>query len=465
MHGLLRARVVFLFTIAALLCPPSIRAQSEVESIRATIETILEARDHDSHAWEVISHLTDEIGPRLSGTRQAELAVSWTTATLEQWGFPTRNQPILVPQWIRGVERASLVSHHDHTIVLTALGDSVATPPEGLTADLVVVRSFDELRSLGRAVEGKIVLFNSPMSRDLVLARDGFTAYAAAVRYRGGGASAAAAQGAVAALVRSATTESMRTPHTGQLCYAAGHPAIPAAAITTEDADLLQRLSERGEPLRINLVLTPRWDHDVPSANVIAELRGRDRPEEIVLIGAHLDSWDLGTGAIDNAAGVTAVMEAVRLLRQLGLTPRRTIRVVLFMNEENGLRGSFYYFFGHRHEKHVAAIESDAGAGRPLGFFTTLGAEGRGRLNEYLAPLASFGPFELMPRALTGADTGILVRNGVIGFGVRQDPLHYFDHHHAPSDTLDKVDPEALRMNAAVIAALAWTLAEIEDLP
>lgn len=414
----------------------------------------------NTRAYETLSYLTDNIGPRLSGSRGAELAVAWTTARFKEWGIEVRNEPVKVPHWVRGAEEAYLVSHNRQKIVLTTLGGSVATPAAGLTADVVEVSSYDELKALGPKVKGKIVFFHKPMNMDLVRSRRSFEAYSEAVEFRSRGASRAAEYGAVASLIRSIGSASLRTPHTGSLRYDEKLPRIPAAAMTAEDAMLVHRLLAKGERVRMHLVLTPKVLPDVMSANVVAEIRGREKPEEIVLIGAHLDSWDLGTGAIDDGSGVAMVMETLRLMKELGIQPRRTIRGVLFMNEENGLNGGRAYFARHKGEKHVAAIETDAGAAAPAGFVTTLQGEKLAALEARAGVLARIGAAQFETRKETGADTSFLVEAGVTGFGFIPDPLHYFDYHHTPADTLDKVDPKELAQDTAAIAALAYLLAE-----
>jgi len=347
----------------------------------------------------------------------------------------------------------------DQKIVLTALGGSVATPMTGLTADVVEVNSFDELKALGAKAKGKIVFYNNPMDMDLVRAHRGFEAYGKAVAFRGSGPSRAAEYGAVAALIRSVGSASLRTTHTGALRYDPNQPKIPAAAMTAEDAMLVDRLLKKGERVRMHLLLTPRTLPDVESANVIAELRGSEKPEEIVVIGGHLDSWDLGTGAIDDGSGVAMVMETMRLLNEMNLAPKRTIRCVLFMNEENGLNGGRAYFSNHKNDRHVAAIESDSGVAVPIGFRTTLKGDALTALEQRAQPLAAIGAAKFESTRETGADTSFLIEGGVPGFSFVPEPLHYFDYHHTPADTLDKVDPKELAQDSAAIAALTWILA------
>lgn len=430
----------------------------------ATTRRLIDHILANSQGYDTLAHLTDEIGPRLSGSSNAAEAVRWTTAQFRAWGIDVRNERVMVPHWVRGVERGKLVSHRDQPLVLTALGGSVATPAAGITADVIEVSAFDELEKLGREkIRGKIVYYNNPMDMALIESGHVFEAYGKAVAFRGIGASRAAEYGAVAAVIRSVASASLRSPHTGSLRYDEKQPKIPAAALSTEDAELVHRLLAKGQRVRMHLVLTPRTLPDAPSANVIAEIRGSERPEEIVLIGGHLDSWDLGTGAIDNGSGCAMVMETMRVLKELGIRPKRTIRAVLFMNEENGLRGGRGYFeaAAKREEvqRHVAAIETDAGAAPPTGFTSTLEGKSLEALTRRAAVLNRIAPMTFASSKHTGADTSPLIDAGVVGYGLRPDPRHYFDFHHSAADTLDKVDPKALAQNTAAIAGLAYLLA------
>jgi len=443
---------VFRWPLVALLFAVNAFAQSNADRLVTSALS-------NTRAYETLSYLTDEIGARPSGSANAAQAVAWTTSQFRAWGIDVRTEKVTVPHWVRGDERARLVSHNNQKIVLTALGGSIATPAQGLTADVIEVSSYDELKQLGTKVKGKIVFYNNPMDLELVKARHSFEAYSRVVIYRGSGASRAAEYGAVAALIRSVASASLRTPHTGAMRYDPKQPKIPSAAMTTEDAELVHRLLARGDRVRMHVVLTPKTLPDVESANVIAEIRGSEHPEEIVLIGGHLDSWDLGTGAIDDGSGVAMVMETMRLVKESGLRPKRTIRAVLFMNEENGLNGGRAYFAGHRNEKHIAAIETDAGAAAPTGFTTTLKGTALDAIVAKTAALDRVGAHRFEYAAQTGADTSFLIEAGVAGFGLVPDPLHYFDYHHTPADTLDKIDPQELAQDTAAIAALAWTIA------
>ena len=436
-------------------------AQSTEQNAARLVDHILA----HSQAYDTLAHLTDSIGPRLSGSKGAALAVDWTTRRFREWGTDVRNEPAVVPHWVRGEERAHLVSHNSQKLVITTLGGSVATPVAGITADVVEVTSYEQLEKLGReGIAGKIVFYNGAMDMELVESGRAFEAYGKAVQFRGTGASRAAEFGAVATVIRSVASASLRTPHTGSLRYDDAQPKIPAAAMTTEDADLVHRLLAKGERVRMRLVLTPKSYPDVTSANVVAEIRGSEFPEEIVLIGGHLDSWDLGTGAIDNGSGVAMVMETLRVMKELGITPKRTIRGVLFMNEENGLRGGRAYFAGaakrEELDNHVAAIETDAGAAPPVGFVSTLDGAELEAVKAKMGVLARIAPMYFQSSRHTGADTSPLTDAGIVGFGLVPDPRHYFDYHHTPADTLDKVDPKALAQDTAALAALAYVIAE-----
>jgi len=444
--------------VALLLIVLPVSAAETVDTSQAIVDAALQTND----TWEVLSYLTDVIGPRLSGSPGAEAAVEWTTETMRSWGLDVRQQPVMVPVWVRGEETATLVSHGNRKVHVTALGRSIATPPEGIEAEVIEAGSLDDLKALGEKVKGKIVLVNEEMDPVLVSQNRSFEAYSLAVRQRGGGASIAASQGALACVVRSVTTHSLRTPHTGSLRYDKDMPQVPGGAVSTEDADLIHRLLARGETVRMRLVLTPQILPDKMSANVIAEIPGWEKPEEIVVVGGHLDSWDLGTGAIDNGAGAAITMETMRLIHDMRLRPRRTIRAILFMNEENGLKGGREYEKWAHHDlwRHVAAIEHDAGVGRPLGFNTTLTIEEIENLRPWLGALRRLDADLLTPSEHTGADTSPLTNGCVPGFGAAPDGRKYFDYHHTAADTLDKVDPEMLRRNAAAFAALTWVLAD-----
>ncbi len=443
---------------SALAARPAHTADATPEYAPAAQKIIAAAREQ-GQSLAVLQHLTDRIGPRLSGSAGAAAAVSWTRQHLEEMGLRAWTEPVRVPHWVRGEEVGEVVSPAAQRLVLTALGGSAATPPGGLTAEVVEVDSLEQLRALpDAAVKGRIVFFNHAMTA----AAD----YGTLSPLRTRGPAEAGRRGAVAALVRSLSTLSARLPHTGATNFAETDTRIPAAAVSAEDAALLHRLRADG-PVRVHLTLSCRTFEDADSANVLAEIRGRERPDEVVLIGAHLDSWDLATGAIDDGAGVAMVMESLRLLKTLGLTPRRTVRGVLFMNEENGLRGGRAYAEAHAAElpRHVMAMESDSGAGRPAGVSALVGAGGLERVKALMPLVQGIGDAEVEEGG-GGADLIALLPAGVPQLGLRHDSREYFHWHHTAADTLDKVDPGLLADGAATLAVLAYTVAELpEPLP
>jgi len=440
----------------------------------AALKRIQEAALASDYAYRQVAHLSNNIGPRLSGSPQGERAVSYVAAEMKRLGLEVQLEKVTVPHWVRGEETGALVEfsgmapNTTQKIVLTALGGSVATPASGLTAEVVVVRTFDELQALGRKkVEGKLVLFNAIFDKQL--AAQGFAgpAYGQAVAYRGGGPSAAGRLGAVGALVRSVGGAEYRLPHTGQTRYAAEVAKIPAAAITAEDADLIAHLAAEGT-VRMHLVLTPQTLPDVDSYNVIADLKGSEHPEQVVIVSGHLDSWDLGTGAIDDGAGVAIAMQTAQLLKQLRLRPKRTIRIIAWASEENSLNGGRTYAANHKNDiaNQYAAIESDLGAGHPAGIYV----DGKPELVTLLGPLAtvlqSSGAGVLSSVDDAGADISFLGAAGVPTFAPIQDSRTYFNYHHTAADTLDKIVPRELQENCAVVATLAYTLADLpQNLP
>lgn len=424
------------------------------------------------YAYRQTRFLTNNIGPRLSGSAQAQRAVEYVADEMRKAGFEVRLQKVMVPVWVRGVESGEVVEFPGmapgttQKIVLTALGGSIATPEMGLTGEIVVVNSFEELIALGREkVAGKIVVFNNKFDREMQASGFGGAAYSRAVQYRFGGAMAAAPLGAIAVLVRSAGGSQNRLAHTGAMGYNDSIPKIPAAAISSEDADLLAHLASEGKT-RVRFTITPRSLPDAPSYNVIADLKGSEKPDEYVVIGGHLDSWDLGTGALDDATGVAASMQVPYLLKQLNLKPKRTIRVVAFMNEENGGAGGRGYFDEAKSDmtKQFAAIESDLGASHPLGILYA----GKPEIGPFLAPisriLASNGASQVQFQAGgVGADIGPLTQAGVPSFAPYFNQQTYFNYHHTAADTLDKVNPKELAELGSLMAVLAYGLANLEQ--
>ncbi len=443
------------------------RATPIADAYRETVNRILHEALTNGQAHERLRHLCDVIGPRLSGSQGLANAVAWTSGTMRDDGVDrVELMPVMVPAWVRGNEDATMVVPRRVPLKMLGLGNSIGTPSGGIEADVVVVRDFDELKALGDAVAGKIVLYDHPMPTYDPVAGSG---YGQTVRYRTSGASNAAAQGAVAVLVRSVTATSLQTPHTGMLRYDTAKPRIPAAAVSTEDAEMLHRLLDAGQTVRVRLNMEAHFEDDAPSANVIGDIIGSELPDEIVLISGHLDSWDVGHGAHDDGANCMAVMDALRLLKSMGLRPRRTIRAVLWTNEENGLRGSREYINAKGKEipMYAAAIEADSGAYRPLGYTRAAAKDERGeRINARLADLMTL--FDTIGAGRLrdgggGADIGAMAAFGVPMLGLDVEGSRYFDIHHTHADTFDKVDRDDLLHVEAVLAATAFVLADMPD--
>jgi carboxypeptidase Q len=347
-----------------------------------------------------------------------------------------------------------MISPLHHELPMLGLGGSVSTPPDGLEADVLVVKTFDELTQRAAEVPGKIVLFNAV-----------YTSYGQTNAYRTAGASAAARVGAVASLVRSIGPTGLRTPHTGNQTYAEGVPRIPTAAITAEDAERLQRLADGGERIRVRLRMEARTEADVESFNVVGEIRGSELADEVVLVGGHFDSWDVGTGASDDGVGCIVTWEAARLMKKLGIRPRRTVRVVLFTNEENGIRGGNAYrdLYREQAEQHVLAIESDSGVFAPsrIGF---TGSEAAARMMRDIGPLlAPLGLQDIGPGG-GGADIGPIAAAGKVPMLAYQgDATRYFTIHHTPADTIDRIAPEEVSKAAAALAAITYVIADARE--
>ena len=436
--------------LAALALPVQpVDRQGEIDRILARGLTEL-------GAFEMLTELCTKIGGRLSGSSEAARAVVWTEGVMREMGLQNVRQiPCMVPHWVRGTrERASIVVSRDrrHSLSICALGGSVGTPAGGIEAEVVEVHSLEEAENLGGRGRGKIVFFN----RGFDPAIPG-GAYGGAVDQRTSGASAAVKSGAVAVLVRSMTLATDDEPHTGAMRYS-DDEKIPAAALGIQSANRLSIALQNG-PVRVHLELSCQTLPDVASASVAGEIRGWEKPGEVIVMGGHLDSWDLGQGAHDDGSGVVHALEALRLLKELGLRPRRTIRVVAFMNEENGLRGGTSYaeMAASADEIHYAAIESDAGGFMPRGF--SVSESHVARVSKWQPLLQVFG-IERFTAGGGGADIGPLEPLGTILFGLRPDMQRYFDYHHSRNDTIDKVHPRELEMGAMAMAVLAWLISE-----
>ena len=443
-------------TLALLLAtlPLAVRGQSIADRYRPAAERIISAAVADSFAFHRLAELTERFGHRLSGSASLEQAIDWVLEQMQHDGLDNvRGEPAMVPHWVRGKESAELVAPRRQALPMLGLGGSIATPPGGITAQVMVVKSYDDLNARVSEAKGKIVLFNVP-----------FTNYGETVAYRAGGAVAAARAGAVASLIRSVTPYSQRTPHTGGMRYDSTVRKIPHAAITPEDADMIARMSARGERVVVRLTMSARMLPDVASRNAIAELMGTELPDEVVVMGGHIDSWDVGRGAMDDAGGVVVAWEAIRILKALGLKPRRTIRVVGWTNEENGGRGGVAYRDAHRADaaRHVAAIESDGGVFYPRGFGFT-GPDSAFALVKQIATLLDPIKAGTISKGGGGADIGPLMALGVPGMGLNVEDSRYFWYHHTDADTVDKLDPREVALCAATMAVMAYVLADMPE--
>ncbi len=460
--SLLSAILRTLLLSVFVLCSATARttAQDSVFSMRDSLtivrhytpiaERIIAAAERDSSAWERLALFCDTFGPRLSGTAALERAIDWVAERLRREGYDTvRLQDVMVPHWERGIERCDLVEPIKRRMPMLGLGGSVGTPPEGISAKVLVVGSFEELERRAEEARGKIVLFNAA-----------FSTYGATVRYRYSGAVKAAKAGAVASLVRSVGPFSMQTPHTGSMGYEDATPRIPHAAITMEDALLLQRLQDRGQTPTIRLQMGARTLPDAPSRNIIAQITGRERPEEIIVFGGHIDSWDVGRGAMDDGGGCVAAWQALKILTELELRPRRTIRLVMWTNEENGLRGAKAYAEEHRHEKHILGLESDSGVFAPTGFGFT-GSPSRLKIVRAIAALLRPIGADSVSIGGGGADVSPLNAQGVDVMGLQVDMSRYFWYHHTDADTPDKLDPREVNHCAAAMAVMVYVFADL----
>jgi len=420
-------------------------------------QRLMQAATNSLFGFTRLATMCDTFGPRFTGSKNLESAIDWCLAEMKNDGFQNvRGEEVIVPRWVRGNESVELLSPRRRKLPMLGLGGSVGTPPGGITADVLVVTGFNDLKNRVAEAKGRIVLFNVP-----------FTEYRETVIVRTQGAVHAARAGALASLIRSVGPFSMQTPHTGGMSYADGVKKIPHAALSLEDANMLSRMAARGEPIRVRLKMEARTLTDGISRNVIAEIPGREKPEEIVIVSGHIDSWDVGQGAMDDGGGCLAAWEAARLMFQLGLRPKRTVRVVLWTNEENGIRGAMSY--AKRHEaalaKHTLAIESDSGVFQPSGF----GFLGSGRgmeiirgVGRLLDPIGSGN----IAKGCRGADVLKLVRGGVPVMHLEVDREKYFWFHHTDADTIDKLNPAEFNRCVAAMAVMAYVIADLpETLP
>ena len=427
---------------------------SLVETYRNDADKIIDTALSDSSGFERLAYMCDTFGHRFSGSENLERANDWILETMAADGFENvRGEEVMVPHWVRGRESLTLLEPGERDLQILGLGGSIGTPAEGITAAVLVVRSFDELEQRSAEAQGKIVLFNAA-----------FTSYGRTVQYRVNGAVRAAQAGAVASLIRSVGPVSLYTPHTGMMRYDDGVPPIPHAAVTVEDAMMMQRMQDRGQRIRVRLKMEAQTLPDVPSRNIVAEIRGRERPEEIVVLGGHSDSWDVGQGAMDDGGGIVAAWEVLRVLNTLGLRPRRTIRVVMWTNEENGLRGAEAYRDAHQDEidNHVLAIETDSGVFKPRGFGFSGTSEAYAVIQE-IGQLLERIEAGTITRGGGGADIGPLMRQGVPGMGLSVEGEKYFWYHHTAADTMDKLDAHEFNLCVATLAVMAYVVADMPE--
>jgi len=450
----------FVLCAAALVALLAAHADAQstpgwINAYRDTATRLIKAATADDFAWQRLAEMTDTYGNRLSGSENLGRAVAWAAETMKKDGLDNvHTEKVMVPKWTRGRESAEIVDPPRHPLTILGLGGSVATPPGGIEAEVLVVESFNELRMRAAEAKGRIVLFNEP-----------FTNYADTVSYRTGSARAAAQAGAIAVLVRSVGPVGLRTPHTGSVQYQADLPAIPAASLSGEDANRIARLSARGRKVRVHLSLDGRSEGDTESANVVAEIRGRERPDEVVVLGGHIDSWDVGAGASDDGVGCVVTWEALRLMKKLGIQPRRTVRLVLWTNEENGTRGAAAYAekYASTAMNHVFALEADSGVFEPARFGFSGSLSARNVIRDITTLLSPLNLADTISGG-GGADIDPIAQAGrVPTMAYMGDPTRYFTIHHTPADTVERIAPEEVAKGAAAIAVVTYVIAEMPD--
>lgn len=453
--------IISILSITIFSCsPPTVKSdpitnKSGIASkYKSDSEKLIEAALADTAGFDRLAELCDTFGPRFSGSDNLEKAIDWILAEMNADGLQNvHGEKVMVPKWVRGNESAVMNSPWKKELHMLGLGGSISTPQEGITAEVFVVNSFDDLINRSLEAKDKIVLFNVP-----------FTNYGKTVQYRSGGAIAASKAGAVASLVRSVGPYSMNTPHTGGMRYEDGVKKIPHAAITVEDAAMITRMTERGQKVNITLRMEARFEEDSPSRNVIAEIKGSEFPDEVIVLGGHIDSWDVGQGAMDDGGGCVAAWQAVKLMKELGLQPKRTVRVVMWTNEENGLRGGEGYRDAHINnlDNHILAMESDAGVFKPQGF----GFSGSDEAFDIISDIGKLlDPIEsgVITKGGGGADIGPIMREGVPGMGLKVEGSKYFWYHHTNADTWDKLDKDDFNRCVATMAVMAYVVADMPE--
>jgi len=444
-------RILLAVVLAVVLCAPAPAASQQIANeYRDVANRIIDAATGDHDAFARLTELVDRFGSRVSGSVALEKAIDWMMVEMASDGLDdVAGDPVMVPHWVRGNESLDLVLPRPRSLPMLGLGGSIATPLGGIRAEVLVVNSFDDLTARAAEAPGRVVLFDVP-----------FTGYGQTVAYRSQGAIAAARVGAVASLIRSVTPYSQQTPHTGNMNYDDDVRRIPHAAITVEDAAMLHRMQDRGERIEVLLKMEAEMLPDAPSRNVMAEITGSEFPNEVIVLGGHIDSWDVGQGAMDDAGGVVAAWEAVRLMKELGLRPRRTIRVVGWTSEENGGPGGSKYVEDHADEHHVLAMESDGGVFKPSGFGFT-GSDPAFDIVTEIGSLLTRIESGQVTRGGGGADIGPLMQTGVPGMGLNVDGTRYFWYHHTDADTIDKLDPDEVALCVATFAVFAYVVADM----
>jgi hypothetical protein len=440
-------------TVLSLFALPAAHAQDLTAKYRPVADKLINAALADNEGYQRLTYLCYRIGNRLSGSASLQRAIEWSVAQMKAAGLSNvQTIPTKVPHWVRGAESARMLAPLDKPLHMLGLGMSVGTAPGGVTADVVSVESFDDLAKLGRdKIQGRIVLYNEE-----------YRGYGPTRVYRATGAARAAAFGAVAALVRSATPLAMQIPHTGEMNYDDAQPKIPAAAVSPEDAIMMAKLIADGVPVKVHLEMGAQTLPDADSADVVGEIPGKTHPEQVVVIGGHIDSWDVGQGAQDDGASIMACLQALALIKKMGLQPERTLRVAFWVNEENGGRGGDAYraWVGDKIKDQVAAIEMDGGAEAPLGYGAGVDAASIVTLQQIGKLLDRVGAGDITGGG-GGSDIAPLIKDGVPGLSERTVGAHYFDWHHTEADTLDKVSLEDFRKNLASLAVMSFALADM----
>jgi carboxypeptidase Q len=434
------------------VAPMGARTQQVPQRDRDAVKQLVAAALADHHAYDRLGYMVDTFGPRLSGSVALERTIDWILEEMKADGLDkVQVDSTMVPHWVRGSESLEMLEPRQRKLPMLGLGGSIGTPPGGIRGEVLVVNSFDDLAAHAAQAKGRIVLFDVP-----------FTDYGETVQYRTQGASAAAKVGAIASLIRTVGPQSMQNPHTGVMYYEDGVPKIPHAAITLEDAQMIHRMQDRGQRVELLLRMEAETLPDAPSRNAMAEVTGSEHPDEVVVLGGHIDSWDVGQGAMDDGGGVVAAWEAVRLMKKLGLHPRRTVRVVAWVNEENGGAGGRQYAADHADEHHVLAIESDGGVFKPTGFGFTGSDQAMAVVRRVAELLQDVGSGTITSGG-GGSDIEPLMRTGVPGMGLNVEDARYFWYHHSDADTLDKLDPEDVARCVATMAVMAYVIADLPD--